>query len=192
MNILNLEMEMEAFFAKVIDTLNRLDRAALQLFIDRIVETYNKAGTIFVFGNGGSGDTASHLCGDFNKGVSFGLEKRFRIICLNDNTSALTAIANDISYDDIFVEQLKNFVTSRDLVLGISCSGNSTNIVKALEYANAVGACTVAFCGYNGGVVKRVAALAVHAEIDDMEVAEDVHLVITHCVKQLLIRMLKD
>ena len=190
MNTLNHDHEINIFFNKVIDTLNRLDRAGLNLFIEKILSTYRAGRTIFVFGNGGSGDTASHFCGDFNKGVSYGLEKRLKIICLNDNTSALTAIANDISYDDVFVEQLKNFVVPDDLVIGISCSGNSKNVIKALELANHVGAFTVAFCGYTGGTVKNVASLAVHAEIEDMEVCEDVHLVIMHCIKQIILGIL--
>jgi D-sedoheptulose 7-phosphate isomerase len=190
MNTLNHDNEINTFFYKVIDTLNRLDRAGLNLFIEKILSTYRAGKTIFVFGNGGSGDTASHFCGDFNKGVSHGLEKRLKILCLNDNTSALTAIANDISYDDIFIEQLKNFVTPDDLVIGISCSGNSINVIKALEHANRTGAYTVAFCGYAGGTIKQVASLAIHAEIEDMEVCEDVHLVIMHCIKQILLNIL--
>jgi D-sedoheptulose 7-phosphate isomerase len=190
MNTLNHDHEINTFFKKVSDTLNRLDRAGLNLFIEKILSTYRAGRTIFVFGNGGSGDTASHFCGDFNKGVSYGLEKRLKIICLNDNTSALTAIANDISYDDVFVEQLKNFVVADDLVIGISCSGNSINVIKALELANHAGAFTVAFCGYTGGTLKKVASLAVHAEIEDMEVCEDVHLVIMHCIKQIILAIL--
>ena len=103
------------------------------------------------------------------------------------------AIANDISYDDIFVEQLKNFLREGDLVIGISGSGNSLNVVKALEYARGKGAKTVAICGYAGGKIKEIADLSVHAEVQDMEVSEDIHnLVMVHCVKQMLTKELKN
>lgn len=114
-------------------------------------------------------------------------------MCLNDNTPAMMAIANDISYDDIFVEQLKNFLRKDDVVIGISGSGNSINVLKAIEYANATGAKTVAICGYKGGKIKDIASLAVHAEINDMEISEDIHnLVITHCVKRILTNKLNN
>jgi len=193
MNTLNIDTvsEINEFFQKVTDTLARFDRTALARFIELMLSTHARGGSFFIFGNGGSGNTASHFCGDFIKGVSHGLAQRFKMICLNDNSSALMAIANDISYEDIFVEQLKNFLRSDDLVIGISCSGNSPNVVKALEYANTVGAQTVAFCGFDGGAIKKIAGLSLHAAIDDMEVAEDVHLVLTHCVKQIMIKTLK-
>lgn len=192
MSILNIDIatEIETFFGNVIDTLNRFDRHTLVQFIELLMQTYEREGTIFVFGNGGSGNTASHFCGDFIKGVSYGLQKRFKMICLNDNSSALTAIANDISYEDVFVEQLKNFLRPNDMVIGISCSGNSPNVIKALEYANSKGAQTVALCGFDGGKVHTVARLALRADINDMEVSEDIHLIITHCVKQIVIKML--
>jgi len=182
--------EINLFFEKVITTLNRFDRDALCRFIELVMKTYEREGTIFVFGNGGSGNTASHFCGDFIKGVSFGREKRFRMLCLNDNSSALMAIANDLSYEDIFVEQLKNFLQQKDLVIGISCSGNSPNVVRALTYANSVGAQTVALCGFDGGRIKQSAKLVLHADIADMEVSEDIHLILVHCVKQIIIKML--
>ena len=192
MDTLDIEQEIEIYFGKVIDALNRVDRKSLPRFSDLLLEAYHKEGTIFVFGNGGSGNTASHFCGDFTKGVSYGLDKRFKILCLNDNISALMAIANDVSYEDIFVEQLKNFVRKDDLVIGISCSGNSVNVIKALEYANAMGAVTVAFCGFAGGKIKGIANLAIHVDINDMEVSEDIHLIIFHCMKQILIKTLHN
>ena len=94
-------------------------------------------------GNGGSGASASHAAGDLNKGVSYGREKRFRVISLNDNLATLTAYANDVSYAEVFVEQLKNFLHPGDVVIAISGSGNSPNILKAVEYANQQGAVTV-------------------------------------------------
>ncbi|HLD79084.1 MAG TPA: PfkB family carbohydrate kinase [Candidatus Nanoarchaeia archaeon] len=185
--------EIDYYFNSVNDTLNNLDKKNIFQFAELLLETYEKDKVIYVFGNGGSAATASHFCGDLVKGVSYGLDKRFRVICLNDNTPAVMAIANDISYDDIFVEQLKNFLRKDDVVIGISGSGNSINVLKAIEYANSAGAKTVAICGYKGGKIKDIASLAVHAEVNDMEISEDIHnLVITHCVKRILTNRLNN
>ncbi len=187
------EEEIHHYFTSVNTALKNLDRSNISLFAKVLLEAYNNEKTIYVFGNGGSAATASHFCGDLVKGVSYGLEKRFRVICLNDNTPVMMAIANDISYDDIFVEQLKNFLRKDDVVVGISGSGNSINIVKALEYAQNAGAKTVAICGYKGGKIKEIVDLSIHAEVDDMEISEDIHnLVIIHCVKRLLTKELNN
>ncbi len=187
------EMEIHNYLSTVNNALGSLDRGIISKFVDVLLEAYGREKTIYIFGNGGSAATASHFCGDLVKGVSYGLEKRFKAVCLNDNTPAIMAIANDISYDDIFVEQLKNFLNKDDVVIGISGSGNSKNIVKALEYAQSAGAKTIAICGYKGGKIKEIADLSIHAEINDMEISEDVHnLVITHCVKRLLTTELKN
>lgn len=191
MKTLKIEQEADLFFNKVTNTLNKLDKEKLVQFINLLLSAYRDGRSIFVFGNAGSGDTASHFCGDFLKGVSHGLDKRFKIICLNDNRSAFMAIANDVSYEDIFTEQLKNFLRKEDIVIGISCSGNSANVIKALAYAKEMGATTVAFCGFDGGKIKDIAHLALHADIDDMEISEDIHLIITHLAKQIIIKKLK-
>lgn len=189
---MNLENETGNYFKHVSGTLDRLDKKNVSDFVEVLLEAYKRESTIFIFGNGGSGGNASHICGDFIKGVSYGLEKRFKFICLNDNNPAMMAIANDISYDDIFIEQLKNFVKKDDVVIGISGSGNSMNVVKALEYAKDSEAITVAFCGFDGGRIKKIADLSLHAEIDNMEIVEDIHLVIGHCVKSIIINSLKE
>ena len=187
---MNTEAFIDEYFEKVARTLKNLDRDMLEQFVDMILETHENEGTLFFFGNGGSGANASHFCGDFLKGLAYDPIKRFRAICLNDNLPALMAVANDISYDDIFVEQLKNFVRKGDLVIGLSGSGNSPNVVKALEYANSIGARTVALCGFTGGKIKEIATLSIHADIMDMEISEDLHLVIAHCVKRILMERL--
>jgi len=178
------------YFNLVQETLQGMDKDAIDELARLMLETYNNEGTIYTFGNGGSGATASHICGDYLKGVSYGLEKRFRFICLNDNIPAMMAIANDISYDDIFVEPLRNFIGKNDLVIGISGSGNSKNVVKAMEYAKTAGVKTVAMCGFNGGKIKDIAGLAVHAKVMDMEVTEDIHMIVFHAVKQALMKKL--
>ena len=95
------------YFDKVTETLGKFDIEPVKKFIDRIYECYNKGNTVYIFGNGGSAATASHVAGDFMKGISYGLEKRFKVVCLNDNLPAITAISNDLTYDEVFYEQLK-------------------------------------------------------------------------------------
>lgn len=187
------EHEISHYFNSVNNTLDNLNKSDISTFVQLLLEAYHNNKTIYIFGNGGSAATASHFCGDLLKGVSYSLEKRFKAICLNDNLPALMAIANDISYDHIFVEQLKNFLQEGDLVIGISGSGNSTNIINALEYAKIKRAKTIAICGFKGGIIKKIADLSIHAEIADMEISEDIHdLIITHCVKRMLTKELNN
>jgi D-sedoheptulose 7-phosphate isomerase len=179
------------YFEKVSETLAKIDIRAISKFIDRIYECYDRGNTIYIFGNGGSAATASHVAGDFMKGISFGLEKRFKVLCLNDNIPSLTAISNDLTYDEVFYEQLKTFLKKDDVVIGISGSGNSANIIKAVNYARGLGATVVGFCGYKGGKLKELADILILAPVNDMEITEDIHIIIFHSIKQVLNRKLK-
>lgn len=172
------------------DTIDKLDLVEIERTIEAFMRVYEAGKTIYIFGNGGSAASATHAAGDFLKGASFGLEKRFRVISLVDNLPALMAIANDISYDDIFIEQLKNFIQPGDLVIGISGSGNSVNVVKAMEYAKSKGVQTVAFCGFKGGKIKAIADIAIHSVALDMEVAEDIHMMVFNVIKKEVMRKL--
>jgi D-sedoheptulose 7-phosphate isomerase len=154
--------------------------------IDEFLAAYERDSYIFVFGNGGSGSTASHFACDINKGVSYGKNKRFKVISLNDNIPTIMAYANDVSYDAVFVEQLKNFLSRDDLVIGISGSGNSINIIKAIEYANSQGGKTFGLCGYNGGTLRKVSQKSLTIECTDMQKVEDAHVIIIHSVMQYL------
>lgn len=131
-------------------------------------------------GNGGSASTASHFACNFNKELSFNKTNRFKMICLNDNIPTLLAYANDISYDVIFVEQLKNFLKKNDVVIGISGSGNSKNVINAIDFANSVGSITVGLTGFNGGNLKKLAKYSVNTNLNDMQITEDIHLSLCH------------
>jgi D-sedoheptulose 7-phosphate isomerase len=183
--------EFTEYFAKVTDTLGKVDFDALMKLTELLLEARDKENAIFIFGNGGSAATASHVTGDFLKGISYQLDKRFRVFCLSDNIPGMMAISNDLTYEEIFIEQLKAYMHKNDVVIGISGSGNSANVVKAMEYAKLQGAKTVALCGFKGGKIKDIADLVILAPIQDMEVTEDIHLIIFHAVKQLLIKHLK-
>lgn len=181
------------YISLVKKTLDTLDVTKIAELADAFYQTYQAGGNIYTMGNGGSGASASHAAGDFLKGASYGLDKRFRMICLNDNLPAMMAIANDIGWDDIFVEPLKNFVTNKDLVIGISGSGNSKNVVKALEYAKTQGAKTVAMSGFKGGKISEIADINMHVPVMDMEVTEDVHMVIFNIIKkEMMARLMGD
>jgi len=186
-------MQAQHYIDLVKSTLDALDPKALEALVEAFQTTYEKGGNIYTMGNGGSGASASHAAGDFLKGASYGLDKRFKMICLNDNLPSMMAIANDIGWESIFVEPLKNFLSPNDLVIGISGSGNSKNVVNALEYANAQGATTVAMSGFKGGKISEIATINVHAPVMDMEVTEDVHMVIFNIVKkQMTARLMGD
>ena len=166
------------------NTLDQLDREQLDAAIQAFLRVYEAHGTIYIFGNGGSGASASHATGDFLKGASYGLNKRFKVICLNDNLPSMMAIANDIGWDDIFIEPLRNFLSPNDLVIGISGSGNSTNVVKAMQYAKDNKVQTIAFCGYKGGKIKELADIHIHSKAMDMEIAEDIHMIVFNIIKK--------
>jgi D-sedoheptulose 7-phosphate isomerase len=152
--------------------------------MDLLLESYEKGKHIFVMGNGGSASTASHLACDVNKGCSLDRDKKFRMICLNDSISTMLAYANDLSYEQIFVEQLRNFFDPGDVVIGISGSGNSANVLKAIEYANNNGGITVGLCGFSGGELYRIAQIPLLVRVDDM------HMIIAHMAMQQIMRRL--
>lgn len=183
--------EFQSYFSRLSDTLKDLNTEPVEKLTELLLDARDKEHSIFIFGNGGSASTASHVTGDFLKGISYELDKRFRVMCLSDNISGLTAISNDLGYDDVFVEQLKVFMKKDDLVIGISGSGNSVNVVKAMEFAVENGAKTVAMCGFKGGKIKGLADVVIHVPISDMEITEDIHIIIFHAIKQQLIKKLK-
>jgi D-sedoheptulose 7-phosphate isomerase len=156
--------------------------------IVNLIEQANKSDNdIFIMGNGGSAATASHFMVDLNKGVSEFRRKRIKSICLNDNIPSLLAISNDMSFEDIFVEQLKNFCKKNDLVIAISCSGRSKNILKAVEYANSINAISVSFTGFDGGELIKISKYSILVPTHNMEIIEDCHLAICHIIKSKLI-----
>lgn len=173
-----------------IDTLQKLSRTELSDFISELEAARKRDATIYIMGNGGSAATASHFVNDFNKGVSEYIEQKFRFVCLNDNIATIMAIANDINYDAIFEFQLRGKVTENDLVIGISGSGNSTNVIKAIEFANSIGAKTVGLTGYNGGKLKQIADLSVHVPIMSMQITEDVHMIFDHLIMSIFYKEL--
>ena len=176
----------ENYIQREAEIVRKLDRKAISAALNCIVDTFEREKTIYIFGNGGSAATASHFANDFNKGISEYTEKKFRFICLNDNVPTLMAIANDIGYEEVFAFQLRGRLTKDDLVIAISGSGNSANVVKALEYAKEVGAATIGITGYDGGKTKQMVDYSLHVPIHHMQIVEDIHMIFDHMMMTIL------
>lgn len=181
-------MDFNQFAGQYLDRLKKvMDGFDLEVFdrmVRLILDAYAQSAHIFVMGNGGSGATASHLACDINKGCCIDLDHKFKMICLNDNMPTMLALANDISYEAVFEEQLKNFFNPGDLVIGISGSGNSKNVLRAIGYAAANGGRTMGWSGFGGGELAKTVDLAFVANSDDMQQVEDAHMVVAHMIMQ--------
>lgn len=164
---------------KAIDS---IDTGLVQKAIGLFIEARANDRQIFVFGNGGSASTASHFVCDMVKGASFNRPKRFRIQALTDSLPTITAYSNDVAYEAVFVEQLKNFARPGDLVMGISGSGNSPNVLRAFEYANSIGCHTIGLTGRDGGKLAGLSKLHIHVPNPHMGRIEDAHMVICHMI----------
>ena len=180
------------YFQELKKTLDKIDLGNFKQINELIFEALENEKQIFTMGNGGSGTTASHLVCDLNKGVSYKQIKKFKAICLNDNIPTLLAYANDVSYSDIFCEQLKNFMHGGDLVVGFSGSGNSENVLRAIEYANTNGGITIGFSGFDGGKLLKTAQYSLLANVNDMQKSEDIHLILCHLIMQTMNNMMKQ
>lgn len=174
------------YFKAHADLASKLNIDMFQAGIDLIKKKFEDGKKIITCGNGGSASTASHFITDWNKMVNLATEKKFRGISLCDNIGLITAYGNDISYDEVFAGQLKAIMDEGDLLVAISGSGNSPNVVKAVEYANSIGGDTLAVVGYDGGKVKELSSTAVWVESFDMQLCEDVHLMFGHMVMKTL------
>jgi D-sedoheptulose 7-phosphate isomerase len=166
----------------LIDTLSRINLQQVDQAIEWLKETRHSQGHIFTCGNGGSASTASHFVCDILKGASFNRETRFRIMALCDNIATLTAYSNDVHYECAFVEQLKNLAQPGDLVIGLSGSGNSSNVLRAFEYANEAGCRTIAMTGRDGGKLGKLAQLNIQVPVPHMGRIEDAHMAVCHMI----------
>lgn len=172
--------EIEKYLETEKTALENLPREDINNVMNILEKARLNGNRIFICGNGGSASTASHYVCDFNKGVSYDRQVKYDFECLNDNVPMMMAIANDVSYDDIFVVPLQNKLKAGDVVIGISGSGNSENVVRAIKYGNENGAETIAICGYDGGKVKMAAKHNIHVKIGNMQIVEDIHLMLDH------------
>ncbi len=176
----------ENYFAAHRKVAIALDCVAFQAGVDLIRSKFDAGKKIITCGNGGSASTASHYITDWNKMINLATGRKFRGISLCDNIGAITAFANDLSYAEVFSGQLKALMDEGDLVIGISGSGNSPNVLKAFEYANTNGADTLAVVGYDGGKLLPMAKQHILVPSFDMQLCEDVHLMFGHMVMKTL------
>jgi D-sedoheptulose 7-phosphate isomerase len=174
------------YLSRLAAVFETLDTTAMDNAVALIEKVWHRGGQIITLGNGGSAMTALHFITDWNKSVYLSSGRPFRGRTLVDNIGLQTAYANDISYADIFAEQLKNIAVEGDLVIAISGSGNSENVIRAVNYANEIGCETLGLCGYSGGKLKDIAQHVVHADVNDMQLCEDVHALFGHIVMQAL------
>lgn len=172
----------ELYRTETLKAIGGIDTGQVQRAIDILTAARDQGRRIFVCGNGGSASAASHFATDMVKGASFGREKRFRILALTDSLPTLTAYSNDVSYECVFAEQMKNFAEPGDVVIAISGSGNSPNVVCALEYANSIGCQTIALTGRDGGRLAPLAQVKIHVPHAHMGRIEDAHLVALHMI----------
>lgn len=178
----------DTYFSEVQEVCSRMDVAAVDALINVLYEAYEQGRHVFLFGNGGSAANASHFCEDVAKGTlaSMEAEKRIKAISLTDNVPYITAWANDEGYDRIFEQQLVNLCEAGDVTIAISGSGNSPNVLRATEYADAHSLFTVGMTGYDGGKLGKMVKLNVHVPSFNMGLVEGVHGMIIHYVVQTL------
>lgn len=178
------------YYEKEIAVIESLDVNEINEAMNALLRHYDSDSNIYVFGNGGSSATASHMVCDFNKGTCSELEKRFNFICLNDNIPTLMAVANDIGFDSVFSYPLEKKLKPTDLVIAISGSGNSENVIKAVKYTKKIGAEVIAVTGYSGGELAKLGDYQLHASVDDMQITEDIHMSFDHMIMQIFWRFL--
>ena len=170
--------------------LDKLDVSEIDKAINLIVDTKDNDGNIYIFGNGGSSSTASHIVNDFNKGLSEYIDKKFNFICLTDNFSSVMAIANDIGFEEVFRFQLRNKLKKNDILIGISGSGNSKNVINAVEYGKDMGCKVIGVTGYDGGKLYGLSDIHLHVPVNSMQVTEDIHMVFDHLMMSVLYKHL--
>ncbi len=187
MNYIN---DIKDYIALEIEILKKLDVEQINAALNLLNETRQKKGRIYICGNGGSAATASHFQNDFNKGVSEYIDVPFRFHCLNDNMSTIMAIANDIGYEEIFRFQLRNNLEENDVLIAISGSGNSPNVINAVEYAKEHDCKIIGLTGFSGGKLKEMSDISLHAPVNSMQVTEDIHMIFDHMMMSIFYKYL--
>ncbi len=178
--------DVAAYLQELSDTIKKLPLPAIDHVVQIFLHAYQRGRTIFLFGNGGSASLASHMCCDLGKGAAPPSGKRLRAIALTDNAALITAWANDTHYENIFAEQLETLLQPGDVAFAISGSGNSPNVLAALDCARRAGAITAGITGFEGGRMKPLCEVCVVVPSANMQIIEDLHLSIAHAVFRML------
>jgi D-sedoheptulose 7-phosphate isomerase len=186
--MLGTKLDARPFLERVGEELRRIDPAEVKALADAIFDCYQHRRMVFLCGNGGSGSNASHFCEDLGKGTlrredyDKDTKQRLRVLSLTDNTPYILAWGNDEGFERVFVEQLKNLAGPGDLLIAISGSGNSANVLRAVEWANNHDMKTFGCTGFNGGKLKNLARQNLHVPLDDMGIVESIHLAAFHWI----------
>ena len=184
--MLNFDGTAQHYFARLSRVLDGTDRTEIDNGVAVIHAAWQRGAQVITLGNGGSAMTALHFCTDWSKMVLMATGKPFLGRSLVDNMGLVMAYGNDVSFADIFSEQLKNILRPKDLVVAVSGSGNSENVIRAVDYANAHGAETLGLCGFSGGRLREKAQHAIWVQSNDMQLCEDAHAIFGHIVMQKL------
>lgn len=187
---MDFKKEIGTYLEHEIETLRALDVDAIDAALNLLLKAFENGNTIYIFGNGGSSATASHFQNDFNKGVSEHTEKKFNFLCLNDNVATMMAVANDIGFEEMFRFQLRGHLKPGDLVVAISGSGNSANVINAVEYAKECGNQIIGLTGFGGGKLRELSDVSLHVPVNSMQITEDVHMVFDHLMMSVFYRFL--
>ena len=186
--MLGIELAADAYLKRLRDEIGRVDRAAMERWADLVYQAWERSRCVFIMGNGGSATTASHICEDLGKGtlpdaaLADESRKRVKVLSLTDNAGWIMAVGNDLAYDQVFVQQLMNFGEAGDVVIAISGSGNSPNVLNAVDWGNRHGLCTFGLTGYDGGKLRKIQQDGLHVALDDMGMVESIHLCLSHWV----------
>ena len=186
--MLGATLDSPQYLQRLQEELAGTDQQALQRWADLLYDAWEQEQFVFIFGNGGSGTTASHMAEDLGKStlseedLQDSTKKRLKVLSLTDNAGWIMAVGNDLGYDQIFVQQLMNYASPGDLVIAISGSGNSPNVLNAVQWANQQGLKTFGLTGYDGGQLKQEQQDGLHVALDDMGMVESIHLALFHWV----------
>lgn len=186
--MLGASLDIDSYFERCSTELSKINRSDIKSLADSIFEAYQTGTCVFICGNGGSGANASHFCEDLGKSTLRPTDfendsvKRLKVLSLTDNTPYILAWANDEGYDRIFVEQLKNLAGPNDILVAISGSGNSPNVLRAVDWANKHNMKTCGITGFGGGLLRQAATTSIHVPLNDMGLVESIHLVIFHWI----------
>ncbi len=186
--MLGVTLEVEDYLDRLNHELGRVDRAAVRRWSDLIYRAWEHGKFVFLIGNGGSGLTASHFCEDLGKGTIADADlrdesvRRLKVLSLTDNIGWIMAVGNDLDYDQIFVQQLMNYGSAGDVLIALSGSGNSRNVLHAVDWANRHGLFTFGLTGYDGGRLKAAQQDGLHVDLNDMGMVESIHLCLHHWV----------
>lgn len=193
----SIKNEIHDYFTTLKNAIDYLNYNQIEKAVVALMSAYENGRTVFIFGNGGSASLASHMACDLGKNTLGRVydenERRFRVVSLTDNIATITAYANDLSFDDIFIQQMRNLVEPEDVVFAISGSGKSPNIIKALEYAKSCGALTIGLLGFkNGGPAGQMVDIPIIVNSDHYGIIEGIHTEIEHFLTEILSKLKKE